>query len=93
MLSEMDTMDSEGYVSPVPNCTTTSRSKYEGRPSQDSGETLTVFIDPGMVCRKMALSHWASVQPKSTHAFADGTTLIRRPSMVSFKADQFAAHG
>ena len=56
-------------------------------------KTPTVFIDPGMVCLKMALSHWASVQPNSTHAFADGTTLTRRPSMVSFKADQPAAHG
>ena len=53
----------------------------------------TAFIDPGMVCRKMPLSHCASVHPNSTHAFADGTTLSRRPSILSFKVDQSAAEG
>ena len=93
-MSEMDIMDSDKYVSPVPNCTTKGHKQpEEGWPSKDSGKRLTVFIDPGMACRKMPLSHWACVQPNATHAFADGTTLIRRPLMVSFKVDQSEPEG
>ena len=71
---------------------------YYGRKKVISGKKgqvkiRTASIEPGMDCRKMPLSHCASVQPNSEHAFADGTTLSRRPSRVSFKADQSAAEG
>jgi hypothetical protein len=71
---------------------------YYGRNKVISGKNgqvkiPTAFIDPGMVCRKTPLSHCASVQPNSEHAFADGTTLISRPLIVSFKADQSAGEG
>ena len=71
---------------------------YYGRKNVISGKKgevkiPTAFIDPGMVCRKLPLSHCASVQPNCKHAFADGTTLSRRPLMVSFKEDQSAAEG
>jgi hypothetical protein len=71
---------------------------YYGRNKIISGKKGQVtiptrFIEPGMDCRKMPLSHCASVQPNCKHAFADGTTLSRRPSIVSFKADQSAAEG
>ena len=61
--------------------------------SEVTVKTRTAFIDPGIICRKTLLSHCASVQPNSTHAFADGMTLTRWPSIESFKADQTAAEG